>query len=73
MKDNETVISVSEDKDEWYMKTFYCQKCHLSFMGIDNDWENDIPKVVVAKYCPYCGRIIVGFQEGNTTTFEFEK
>lgn len=73
MQDNETLITVSEDKEEWYSITFYCQKCHLFFMGIDTDWENDIHKEAVAKYCPYCGRKIIGFQKGNTTTFAFEE
>lgn len=72
MQDNETLITVSEDEEEWYMEPFYCQKCHLSFMAVCRDWENNNGEHVVAKYCPYCGRKIIGFQQGKMTTFEFE-
>jgi len=72
MTDNETLISVSDDEEEWYTKTYFCIKCRLHFMAVDRDYE-DFHKVHYAKFCPYCGRKIVGFKRGNTTTFEFDE
>ncbi len=53
MKDNETLVELSEDEDEWYQKWYACLGCGCTFM-VDNP-----------KYCPGCGKTIVGCKEGD--------
>ena len=75
MKDNETKIYIGEDEEEWYGFIFYCDKCEGEFMTSGDDWDEkgeEYTKIGV-KYCPYCGRKIIGWTQKGKTTFVFEE
>jgi rubrerythrin len=57
MNKNETLVESSEDEDEWYQEWFRCLDCGCAFM-VDNP-----------KYCPGCGKKIVGRKEGNEVLY----
>ena len=60
MKENETLVELSEYEDEWYRKWYKCLGCGCTFMiHITRD----------PKFCPSCGRKIVGSKCGNETVF----
>ena len=63
MKENETLVELSEDKDEWYQHWFECLHCECAFM---------VASKYVIKYCPGCGRKIIGSRCGNRKVFYFE-
>ena len=58
MKDNETLVGLSMDEEEWYQLWYTCLDCGCDFMA-------DGPK-----YCPGCGKKIVGIKQGGTTIYE---
>ena len=57
MKDTETIVVESEYPDEWYTTWYRCQSCGSDFM------------VDEAKFCPTCGKKIVGRICGNETVY----
>lgn len=59
MKDNETLILLSEDEDEWYQQYYICSNCGCSFM-IDNK----------PGFCPCCGKKIIGIKQEGITIYE---
>ncbi len=61
MKDNETVVIVSEYFEEWYQEILICQKCETEFMTQKE-----------STYCPYCGSKIIGHRKGNMATYKLE-
>ena len=48
----------TEDEDEWYQKWYRCLDCECAFMADD------------PKYCPGCGKKIIGIKQGGTTIYE---
>lgn len=58
MKDNETLVELSEYKDEWYQNWYRCLDCGRAFMTND------------PKYCPECGKKIIGTKQGGITVYE---
>lgn len=56
MNKNETLVELSEDKDEWYQKWYKCLNCGGEFMTF---------KVGDPKYCPGCGKKIIGIKKGD--------
>lgn len=59
MNKNETLVELSEDKDEWYKKWYRCLDCGCEFMIIGDD----------PKYCPGCGKKIIGTKQGKETIY----
>lgn len=59
MKDNETIVAESECNEEWYLPYYTCNSCDEAFMAPE------------AKYCPYCGKKIVGISTSNGKTKEY--
>lgn len=57
MKDNEILILLSEDAEEWYQETCTCSFCRCDFMA-------DEPK-----FCPGCGKKIIGYKQGKITIY----
>lgn len=58
MKENETLVELSEDEDEWYQNWYRCLGCGCAFMADD------------PKYCPSCGKKIAGYRiEGKETVY----
>ena len=62
MKDNETLVELSEDKDEWYQKWYKCLHCGYTFM---------IGEVDKPVFCPGCGKKIIGTKQGGITIYEY--
>lgn len=60
MKDNETLIELSEDQEEWYGRFQYCTVCGTEFMCDDPE------------FCPGCGRKIIGIKHDNQTVINLE-
>lgn len=58
MNKNETLVELSEDEDEWYQQWYECLDCGCAFMADD------------PRYCPGCGKKIVGTKQGGTTIYE---
>lgn len=57
----ETTVVIQDGRDEWWCEPSHCQKCENDFMAPD------------AKYCPYCGRKIVGVSDGKRTIYDFNE
>lgn len=58
MKENETLVELSEVEDEWYQNWYRCLGCGCAFMADD------------PKYCPSCGKKITGYRiEGKETVY----
>lgn len=57
MNANEAIVIISEDEDEWYCHYQTCSVCNTDFMCSK------------AKFCPGCGRKIIGSKRGNETVF----
>ena len=55
--DNETLVELSEEEDEWYQNWYRCLNCDRAFMADD------------PKYCPCCGKKIVGTKQGKKITY----
>ena len=55
--DNETLVEISEEEDEWYQKWYRCLECKCTFM-------TDTPE-----YCPGCGKKIAGRKKGNEVLY----
>lgn len=58
MTDQETLIILSKDDEEWYCHYQTCDKCKTDFMCSK------------ANFCPHCGRKIVGTRQGGMTIYE---
>lgn len=56
-KTDETIAIISNDEDEWYCHYQTCNVCGTDFMCSN------------AKFCPGCGRKIIGSKRGNETVF----
>ena len=59
MNANEAIVIVSDYKDEWYSYQQTCGSCHIDFMCSERD----------TKFCPGCGRKIIGRKQGNETVY----
>lgn len=57
MKDDETLVIISEESDEWYGHIRTCSVCNENFMCANS------------RFCPGCGRKIAGTKQGNETVF----
>lgn len=57
----ETTVVFHNGNEEWWLEPSHCKKCENSFMAPD------------AKYCPYCGRKIVGVSDGMRTIYDFNE
>ena len=57
----DSTVVIQSGKDEWWMEPSHCQKCENDFMASN------------AKYCPYCGRKIVGVSNGKRTIYDFNE
>lgn len=55
--DTETLVIFSEEDCEWYCHYQTCSVCGTDFMCSN------------AKFCPGCGRKIIGSKYGNKTVF----
>lgn len=64
------IVSVSNDKTEWYDRVITCKMCNFTFMidSIDDDFTN-----IVGLCCPKCRRTIIGVDTGVETIFKFRK
>lgn len=56
-----TTVVTQNGRDEWWMEPSLCHKCGNEFMASN------------AKYCPYCGRKIVGVSNGKSTIYDFSE
>lgn len=72
MQDNETKIDISEYEEEWYGEECICNKCGGMFMGDSGDFEDE-ENTCTVKFCPYCGRKIIGWKKGKHTQFTFKE
>ncbi len=59
----EATMVIQEHKEEWWLEPSLCKKCEKEFMAPDEG----------AKYCPYCGRKIVGVSDGKRTIYDFNE
>lgn len=58
MNADEAIVIISEDEDEWYCHYQTCSVCNTDFMCSN------------AKFCPGCGRKIIGTKRGGMTIYE---
>ena len=72
MQDNETVITISTDDEEWYGEEYTCNQCGGMFMAGSGDFEDE-DNTCTVKFCPYCGRQIIGWRKGKHTQFTFKE
>ena len=61
MRDSETLILLSEDKEEWYSIYQICSICGAEFI------------CSTPEFCPGCGRKIIGTKQGKETIYYGEK
>lgn len=54
---DEALVISSEEEDEWYCRYQTCSVCGTDFMCTE------------PKFCPGCGRKIIGSKCGNETVF----
>lgn len=57
MKDYESLVIESDDKNDWYAIMNTCSKCNTDFMCSSPN------------FCPNCGRKIIGRKKGNEVLY----
>ena len=75
MQNNETTINISWDEEEWYGTEYTCDQCGGMFMTSSGDLGeyDERPSDMKVRFCPYCGRKIIGYNWRNETKFTFEE